>query len=116
MAFLAQLIDDVVVSKFELSEAETTIGRHPSNAIQIDDIAVSGKHAVIFLKESKYLNGQIEIYLEDCGSKNGSFINGRPVTGRQRIANNDVLRFAWNEFKLVDESENAMDSTVHILQ
>jgi len=116
MAFLAQLIDDVVVSKFELLESEVSIGRHPDNTIQINDIAVSGKHAVIYVQECKYLNGKVELFLEDNGSKNGTFINGRPVTGRQRIANNDVLRFAWNEFKLIDLSENAMESTAHILQ
>jgi pSer/pThr/pTyr-binding forkhead associated (FHA) protein len=116
MAFLAQLIDDVVVSRFELDTAEITVGRHPDNTIYIDDIAVSGQHAMISVEKNKYLNGAVDMYLEDKGSTNGSFINGRPVKGRQRIANNDVLRFAWNEFKLIDTSENSMESTAHILQ
>lgn len=116
MAFLAQLIDDVVVNKFELTGKQITIGRHPDNTIHINDIAVSGRHAVITVEKSRYLKGVDEIFLEDSGSKNGSFINGRQVTGRQRIANNDVLRFAWNEFKLIDTTQNSMESTAHILQ
>ena len=115
MITLAQLVDDVVVNKFEINSATTTIGRHPDSTIQINDVAISGKHAVITLEKSKYIDGSIELYLEDLNSKNGSFINDKPLNGRQQLNNNDVLRFGWNEFKLIDADPESLESTALIL-
>ena len=75
MAILAQLVDDVAVSKFELKVGQVTLGRHPDNDIMIDDLSVSGHHAIIEVKESKYLEGTLEIFVVDKNSKNGTFIN-----------------------------------------
>ena len=47
MASLSQLVDNVVVTTFELGQPETRIGRRPDNDIQIDEISVSGQHALI---------------------------------------------------------------------
>lgn len=116
MTLLAQLVDDVVTNKFEINAASTTIGRHPDSNIQIDDAAISGKHAVITVEKSKYLDDAVEIYLEDLGSKNGSFINDRQVTGKQPLSNGDVVRFGWNKFKLMDADAKSLEATALILQ
>ena len=116
MAFLEQLIDDVVVNKFEINSSSLTIGRHPDSAIQINDSAISSSHAVITVEKSSFLEGSIELYVEDLNSKNGSFINGRKIQGRQQICNNDTLRFGWNEFKLQDADPQSLEATAHILQ
>lgn len=116
MTILAQLVDDVVVNKFELNKPVTTIGRHPDCDVQINDAAISGHHAQILLQESKYLEGAIEVFLEDSGSKNGTFLNGDKIQGKQPIKNNDVLRFGWNEFKLMDADQKSLEATALILQ
>ncbi|WP_317932351.1 FHA domain-containing protein [Halioxenophilus sp. WMMB6] len=116
MTILAQLVDDVVVNKFELTKPTTTIGRHPDSDVQINDAAISGQHAKIVLEQSKYLDGAIEIYLEDLNSKNGSFVNGLQVKGRQALGNNDIVRFGWNEFKLMDADPKSLEATALILQ
>lgn len=116
MTTLAQLVDDVVANKFELVKESTTIGRHPDCDIQIDDAAISGKHARIILQKNKYLDGAVEIFLEDLDSKNGSYINGRKIQGKQSLGNNDILRFGWNEFKLMDADPKSLEATALILQ
>lgn len=117
MAILAQLVDDVVVNKIQLDKPEITVGRHPDNVIQINDEAISGKHAVIKVQKSQYIDGAFDIFIVDLGSKNGTFVNGEAVSGQRRLQNNDVLRFAWNEFKLIDaNADGSMSSTAHILQ
>lgn len=116
MTILAQLVDDVVVNKFELNKAVTTIGRHPDCDVQINDAAISGHHARIILEQNKYLDGAVEIFLEDLSSKNGSFINGKKIQGRQPLNNNDVIRFGWNEFKLMDADPKSLEATALILQ
>lgn len=116
MTILAQLVDDVVANKFELNKNTVTVGRHPDCDIQINDAAISGHHARIVLEQSKYLDGAVEIFLEDLGSKNGSFINGRKIEGRAPLGNNDVVRFGWNEFKLMDADPKSLEATALILQ
>ena len=116
MTILAQLVDDVVVSKFELNKAVTAIGRHPNCDIQINDAAISGHHARVILEQNKYLEGAIEIFLEDLNSKNGSFINGKKISGRQPLKDNDIIRFGWNEFKLMDADPESLEATAMILQ
>lgn len=116
MFILAQLVDDVVANKFELKKHTTVIGRHPDCDVQIEDSAISGNHAQIVVEENKYLEGAIEIFLEDLNSKNGTFVNGKKISGRQSLSNNDVVRFAWNEFKLIDTDAQSLEATALMLQ
>ena len=116
MAILAQLIDDVVVNKFELNKAEISLGRKPGSDIQINDISVSGEHALIEAKKSVYLENVVEFFIKDLGSTNGTFVNEKRVLDRQRLLNDDVVRVAWNSFKFIDPTDTSLDSTAHILQ
>ncbi|MAR89625.1 MAG: FHA domain-containing protein [Pseudomonadota bacterium] len=116
MALLAQLVDDVVVSKFDLQPGRLSIGRHPDNDIMIDDISVSGHHAMIEVVPSEYLEGTLEFFIVDQGSKNGTFVNESPVRERERLVDGDVIRLAWNKFKLIDTGSSQFTSTAHVLQ
>ena len=63
-------IDGVVIKEVQLTKDRTTLGRRPYNDIVIDNLAVSGEHAVIQLVGS-------EVFLEDLNSTNGTYINGK---------------------------------------
>lgn len=116
MAILAQLVDDVVVHKFELDKPEMHVGRHPDNDIVIDDSAVSAKHASIYLQVDRHFPKYQEIYIEDLGSTNGTFVNELKVNGRMRLHHQDVVRLAWNQFKIIDPQETEIDATVHMVR
>lgn len=113
MASLALMVDGVAVKRFELDGAELTIGRHPDNDIQIDDHAVSTKHAVISASPSRYLPDQVEIILTDLGSTNGTYVNGVKVMQRQ-LSDDDEVRVAWNTFKVVDNDRPNFERTAII--
>jgi pSer/pThr/pTyr-binding forkhead associated (FHA) protein len=116
MAQLAQLIDDVVVNKFDLDQKPLTIGRHADNRIQIDDGAVSSRHAVITVKVNPDFPEYKDVVLEDLGSTNGTRVNGDKITGKVILTHGDVVKIGWNEFKLIDGKAKNLASTVHMLQ
>lgn len=63
---------------------EVTIGRESSNDIAIPHSMVSRKHA-------KIMKSGNELYVEDLNSTNGTFLNGTPVSGKQKIKSFDVI-------------------------
>ena len=65
-------IDGVVVKEAQLTKDRSTIGRRPYNDVVIDNLAVSGEHAV-----SRMAGGSA--VLEDLGSTNGTYVNGKAV-------------------------------------
>ena len=54
-----------------------TIGKNPENQIRLNHDDVSRKHAILY----KMPNG--DIVIEDCRSKNGTFVNGVKVTSQK---------------------------------
>lgn len=116
MALFVQLVDDVVVNKFELDSPELTIGRHQDSTIQIEEAAVSSQHARLLVEKNKYLDNIFDVFIEDRQSTNGTFVNDNKIDGRFRLKNNDVVRIAWNVFKYIDDTESTLEKTAHILQ
>ena len=96
MAKLILSIDGLVLKEIALTKERTTIGRKPHNDIQIDNLAVSGEHAVIvtILQDS---------FLEDLGSTNGTVVNGQPVK-KHFLQNNDVIELGKYKLKYVNEA------------
>ena len=46
-------IDEVVIKEVQLTKDKTTLGRRPYNDIVIDNLAVSGEHAVLQMTGSE---------------------------------------------------------------
>ena len=76
-------IDGVVIKEVTLAKDRTTLGRRPYNDIVIDNLAISGEHAVLHMIGS-------DVYLEDLNSTNGTYVNGRAVK-KQALEHNDVI-------------------------
>src|SRR6266702_1141864 len=96
MAKLILSMDALILKEITLSKERTTIGRKPHNDIQIDNLAVSGEHAVIvtILQDS---------FLEDLGSTNGTVVNGQPVK-KHFLQNNDIIELGKYKLKYVNEA------------
>jgi len=95
MAKLILSMDGLVLKEIPLAKERTTIGRKPHNDIQIDNLAVSGEHAVIVT----ILN---DSFLEDLGSTNGTVVNGNPVK-KHFLQNNDVIELGKYKLKFIGE-------------
>jgi len=99
MAKLILSMDGLVLKEIPLTKERTTIGRKPHNDIQIDNLAVSGEHAVIVT----ILN---DSFLEDLGSTNGTVVNGNPIK-KHFLQNNDVIELGKYKLKFVGEAAPA---------
>jgi pSer/pThr/pTyr-binding forkhead associated (FHA) protein len=89
-------IDEVVIKEVQLTKDRTTLGRRPYNDIVIDNLAVSGEHAVI------HMNGP-EVVLEDLNSTNGTYVNGKAIK-KQALQNGDGIEVGKYKIKFVGES------------
>ena len=69
----------------EMVTAETIIGRHPECTFQINSNMVSRKHAKIVK------NGN-EFVVEDLGSGNGTFVNGKKIEGPTALSHDDRIK------------------------
>ena len=99
MAKLILSMDGLVLKEIPLAKERTTIGRKPHNDIQIDNLAVSGEHAVIVT----ILN---DSFLEDLGSTNGTVVNGNAIK-KHFLQNNDVIELGKYKLKFVGEAAAA---------
>src|SRR5215213_3772881 len=100
MAKLILSMDGLVLKEIPLAKERTTIGRKPHNDIQIDNLAVSGEHAVIVT----ILN---DSFLEDLGSTNGTVVNGNPIK-KHFLQNNDVVELGKYKLKFIGEAAAAV--------
>ena len=76
-------IDGVVIKEVTLAKDRTTLGRRPYNDIVIDNLAVSGEHAVLHM-----IGG--DVYIEDLHSTNGTYVNATAVK-KQALEHHDLI-------------------------
>lgn len=95
MAKLIFSLDNNILSEFILDKERMTIGRRPTNEIHIDNLAVSGEHAVIVK------NGN-DFYIEDQDSTNGTEVNGKLVKSHL-LQPGDLIQFGKYQLKYVNE-------------
>ena len=111
-------IDGVVIKEVQLTKERTSLGRRPYNDIVIDNLAISGEHAVLQLSGS-------EVYLEDLNSTNGTYVNGKAAK-KQLLRNGDTVEVGKYKIKFISDAvdDNApksapaglTDDTVNIPQ
>ncbi|MBM4342210.1 MAG: FHA domain-containing protein [Deltaproteobacteria bacterium] len=76
----------------------TTIGRQPTNTLQIVDRLVSKEHAVISRRA-----GTTIFLLTDLESRNGTFCNDRMVESSIALRHNDEVRIGSTNWRFVQE-------------
>ena len=102
MAKLLFSLEGTFLGEFPLDKEKITIGRRPSNDILIDNLAVSGEHAII-----KTIGK--DAFLEDLGSTNGTLVNRKKI--HQHILQHDDV-ISLSKYQLRYVSDNASDSAV----
>lgn len=102
------------LEEITLEEGSWLIGRRPECDIRVDDETISGKHAKITVAPSAYMEGLLDVHIEDLGSTNGTTVNGK-VIKRHMLKHGEVAKIGSHEFSLVDEATRGFETTTVIL-
>ncbi|MBL8329996.1 MAG: FHA domain-containing protein [Rubrivivax sp.] len=97
MGKLVVSLDGVVIKEVQITKDKTTLGRRPYNDIVIDNLAVSGEHAVLQMVGA-------DVFIEDLNSTNGTYINGKAIK-KQLLQHNDTVEIGKYKIRyLVDDA------------
>lgn len=76
-----------------------SIGLDPGNDLCLADMLVSRRHASLEVKAGG------ECWIRDLGSRNGTYVNGEPLHGKERLLRDgDKISIAYFEFRFLDKS------------
>lgn len=104
MGKLVVSLDGVVIKEVQLTKDKTTLGRRPYNDIVIDNLAVSGEHAVL------QMVGQ-DAFIEDLNSTNGTYVNGKAIK-KQLLAHNDTIEIGKYKIKYLTDEATDYEKTM----
>jgi pSer/pThr/pTyr-binding forkhead associated (FHA) protein len=93
MGKLVVSLDGVVIKEVQITKDKTTLGRRPYNDIVIDNLAVSGEHAVLQMVGN-------DVFIEDLNSTNGTYINGKAIK-KQLLVDNDTVEIGKYKIKFL---------------
>ncbi len=92
-------------TEFELQAGENVIGRDVGAAVLLDHSSVSRRHAVVRVEAGRAV-------LEDCGSKNGTFLRGQRVTRPEPLDDFDEIRVG--QVRLLFRTVSTDESTTSV--
>lgn len=101
MAKLKLMFKGEVLNVYSLDREQLTVGRRPDNDVQIDNLAVSGRHARILTIVN-------DSFIQDLDSTNGTYINGDRVT-KPALHDGDVITIGKHQLVYETEQEAEPD-------
>src|SRR5262249_50430759 len=99
MAILKILSGERSGQTVDLRGDVVVLGRHPGCDIRVPDETVSRRHARIIVQGDGY-------FVEDLGSRNGTYLNGCPVTSPARLSHLDRISIFDTTIEFHDEGRN----------
>lgn len=99
-------LDGEILREYEIDREYLSIGRKHENDVQLNDLTVSGRHALI----SKSGNN---IYVEDLNSTNGTLVNGNYIS-KHTLQHGDVVQIGHHMFTFFNDDKEAYEPTMFI--
>lgn len=100
-------LDGEIIKEYILEDnKDITIGRKHENDIQLNDLTVSGRHALISVK-----NG--EVFVEDLGSTNGTLVNGIHIVHSQ-LQHGNVIQIGHHLFTFMGDEKESYEPTMFV--
>jgi hypothetical protein len=89
---------------FPLEQEEILLGRDLANDITIGDPEVSRRHARFFMRDDN-------VFVEDLGSTNGTFLNGERISSPKQLRVGDVITLGENVVLVFEKLSVDLDAT-----
>lgn len=83
---------------FDLVQAEVTVGRNPKNSISLEFEGISRHHFKIIQSASSF-------FVEDMGSKNGTYLNNRKLDGPAELNKGDIIKMGSIALKYIPKGD-----------
>lgn len=99
-------LDGEIIREYEINRDYMSIGRKHENDIQLNDLTVSGRHALI----NKVGDN---IYVEDLNSTNGTLVNGNYVS-KYVLKHGDIFQIGHHLFTFFDDDKESYEPTMFI--
>ncbi len=106
MSKLIMTLDGAVVKEYPIDKDSISIGRKHGNDIQLNDLTVSGRHALIVVMGE-------HTYVDDLGSTNGTLLNGARVA-KTLIKPGDVIQIGNYQFTYFTDDDTEYEPTMFI--
>lgn len=74
-------------------KTQTTIGRGPTNTIQIPESFISGEHTRMWFRNGTW-------FVQDAGSTNGTYLNNQPAREALPARFGDMVQIGYIRFQL----------------
>lgn len=103
------LLKDGQAVPYELESWPVRLGRHPDCTIQLDSNMVSRFHAQLAEVEG-------QVVLEDLGSGNGSFLNGKPIPAKTPsvLKDGDRIKLGPIKFRFENDASTAEGTGIDV--
>lgn len=99
-------LDGEILREYDIDRDFLSIGRKHENDIQLNDLTVSGRHALI----SKVGD---HVYIEDLNSTNGTLVNGNYVS-KYALQHGNVIQIGHHLFTFFNDDKESYEPTMFI--
>ncbi len=99
-------LDGEVINEYPIEKESLTIGRKHGNEIQLNDLTVSGRHALIIAQGK-------QVYVEDLGSTNGTLLNGNHIKSAV-LKHGDIIQTGHHQFTYLCEGQARYEPTMFV--
>ncbi|MDH5181930.1 MAG: FHA domain-containing protein [Gammaproteobacteria bacterium] len=106
MAKLILTLDGAVIREYEIDKDSISIGRKHGNDIQLNDLTISGRHALITTLGE-------HAYVDDLGSTNGTLLNGARIAKAQ-LKHGDTIQTGNYQFTYFSELDSDYEPTMFL--
>ena len=106
MAKLIMTLDGAIIREFMIDKDSISIGRKHGNDIQLNDLTVSGRHALITSLEDA-------TYIDDLGSTNGTLLNGARIA-KSVLTHGDVVQVGNYQFTYFEDEDAEYEPTMFL--
>jgi pSer/pThr/pTyr-binding forkhead associated (FHA) protein len=99
-------LDGEVVKEYVINKEAITIGRKRENDIQLNDLTVSGRHALITVQNDTPI-------VEDLGSTNGTLLNGSHIN-KATLQHGNVVQIGHHLFTYMNDEKEKYEPTMSV--